>query len=356
METNEGDLLDIAERMRIGLTTYSTGGDWDAKEYTESRKTLLGSPVADLLPSFVKHCRTLPDFWSFIKGKFVHYQERREFLRTEFAPLLDRLEQGSESISELDEYELGELIGRGGFGRVHRAHHRLLEIDFAVKLFSPFFTSEGDKALDRFFREARILFRLNHPNIIRVFHVGLLKGQPYIRMELFDGKTLNDTLKEKGRIPARRARAIAKEVARGLAHAHKEKILHRDLKPSNVMTTKPGRLKILDFGLGAFIEDDIVSRVTRTGESIVSGYYTAPELLQDPQLLDPRVDIYSLGAIWFTLLTGRAPAGVGIADTLRSECGQLPEAECKVILDCLSPIEKRTASANDLIEAIDAIE
>lgn len=121
------------------------------------------------------------------------------------------------------------------------------------------------------------------------------------------------------------------------------------------MVAKPGKLRILDFGLGVFIEDDIVSRVTRTGESVVGGHYTAPELIQNPKLLDPRVDIYSLGAIWFTLVTGRAPAGVDLAETLDSEC-DLVEPERELILSSLRPLEKRLASSPELLAAIAAIE
>lgn len=199
MNGEQEDLLDLVERMKIGLTSYATDGGWDAEEYKRLRKTLLASPVAESLPSFIRRCRSLDDFWSFIKGKFKHYQERRDFLIAEFDPSFERLEEGP--ITEFDEYEMGELIGRGGFGRVHKIHHRRLDIEFAIKLFSPFFSEHSDGSIDRFFREARILFKLNHPNIIRVYHVGMYKRQPYIRMELFKGSTLNEVLKKLAEFP-----------------------------------------------------------------------------------------------------------------------------------------------------------
>lgn len=348
------DLLDLLHQMKIGLTKRSTGGGWETEEYQRLRKTLLASPIAAKLPAFVRFCRDLTDFWTFIQPKFAHYHERREFLAAEFAPVFDVLEQGT--IAELDEYEMGELIGRGGFGEVYKVRHVRLDLEFAVKLFAPVYGETNDGSLDRFFREARILFKLNHPNIIRVHHVGLYKRQPYIRMELFEGNTLNDVLLKFGRLPPKRARTIVRDIAEGIAHAHGEVgVIHRDLKPSNIMVAKPGRLRILDFGLGVFVEEDIVSRLTKTGESVVGGYYTAPELLQNPKLLDPRVDIYSLGAIWFTLITGRAPAGIDLADALATD-SDLDEFEREIILKTLRPLTKRQASAPELLAAVESIE
>ena len=95
MENESDDILDILHRLKIGLTKFSTGDGWDTEEYQRLRKTLLTSPVAPKLPGFIKFCRDLPDFWTFIKPKFAHYQERREFLAAEFAPPFDVLEQGS---------------------------------------------------------------------------------------------------------------------------------------------------------------------------------------------------------------------------------------------------------------------
>jgi serine/threonine protein kinase len=350
---SEEDLLGLLHRMKIGLTKRSTGQGWDDEEYQLLRKTLLASPIATKLPSFVKFCQDLSDFWTFIQPKFPHYHERREFIAAEFAPAFDVLEQGE--ITELDEFEMGDLIGRGGFGEVYKVRHRLLDLDFAIKLFAPIYSVHNDGSLDRFFREARILFKLNHPNIIRVHHVGLYKRQPYIRMELFEGSSLNDVLIRSGRLLPTRARAIVRGIVEGLIHAHIDAgVIHRDLKPSNVMVSKRGKLRILDFGLGVFVEEDIVSRITKTGESVLGGYYTAPELLQNPKLLDPRVDIYSTGAIWFTLLTGRAPAGVDLVDTLDSEC-DLKKSEREIVLKTLRPLPRRHASAPELLAAIENI-
>lgn len=345
------DLREIVEELKSGLTSYATGGKFDPDEYRRLRKIVLGAPsLTGLVPEFVQKCRDLGDFWAFIQPKFAKYRERRSFLSEEFERILEHVDTGA--LEQVAQFDIGERLGRGGFGEVYRFRHRLLKMDFAVKLFAPVYGGLEDGHLDRFFREARILFALNHPNIVRVYDVGMYQGRPFIRMELFEGETLNDVLKTRGRLPPLSARRIVGGIAEGLEHAHRKKVIHRDLKPSNIMIAKPRQLRILDFGLGVFVEEDIVSRVTKTGDSVVGGYYTAPELLANPKLLDPRVDIYSLGAIWFNLLTGRVPAGVDVAEALDREV-ELDEAEREALLKCLRPISARHESAEDIVKVIE---
>jgi serine/threonine protein kinase len=249
--------------------------------------------------------------------------------------------------------QLGERIGRGGFGEVYRYKHEFLQMDFAVKVFSPFYTEDKDTLLQRFFREARILFALNHPNVIRVFDVGILENQPFILMELFPGKTLNEKLQQNGRVSPEFARNVVTQIAAGLQHAHAANVLHRDLKPSNVMVLGDNaeEVRILDFGLGVFVEADIAKRLTKPGEGLVGGHYSAPELIAEPRLLEPHIDIYSVGAIWFTLLTGRPPAGSNIAEVLDSEVHLSPE-EREALLRCLRDAPNRFASASELRDTL----
>jgi serine/threonine-protein kinase len=352
MEEPSVSLRDIVEELKSGLTRHATGGKFDDDEYRRLRKILLGSSIASLVPEFIRKSRDLSDFWAFIQPLLPTYRERRSYLNEHFEKILEQVD--TTDLEQVANLEIGERLGRGGFGEVYRFHHRLLDMDFAVKLFAPVCGGTESGHMDRFFREARILFALNHPNIIRVFDVGLYQSRPFIRMELFAGETLNDVLKARGRISPQAARPIIARITEGLDHAHRKGIIHRDLKPSNVMIAKPKQLRILDFGLGVFVEEDIVSRVTKTGESVVGGYYTAPELLQDAKLLDPRVDIYSVGAIWFNLLTGRAPAGVEVAEALDSEV-DLGKDEREVLLKCLRSSSKRHESAQDLLGELEAI-
>lgn len=342
------NLLDVVVSLKSGLTAKATGKGWDEAEYHRLRKIVLSaSSLATAVPEFLRRCKTLEDFWEHIQPKFAHYAERRGYLEEQFAALFERVDMpGQETGLALD---TGELIGRGGFGEVYRVRHRFLDMEFAVKLFAPFYGDIHDGHMERFFREARILFSLNHPNIIRVHDVGIYNRRPYIQMDLFEGSNLNQVLAKSGRVAPSQALRIVVAMAEGLRHAHEDvRVIHRDLKPSNVMIAKPGRLRILDFGLGVFVEDDIVSRVTKTGESVVGGYYTAPELLENPRLLEPNVDIYSLGAVWFTLLCGRPPAGTGLEHVLDREVS-LPPAYRTVLVRCMSPAEGRYRTMADLL-------
>jgi eukaryotic-like serine/threonine-protein kinase len=263
-------IRDVVEELKSGLTRRATGTEWDDDEYRRLRKTLLGSSLTSLVPEFIRKSVDLNDFWAFIQPLFPSYRERRRYLNEQFEKLLEQVD--TSAFEQVANFEIGESLGRGGFGEVYRFHHTLLNMDFAIKLFAPIYGGTETGHMDRFFREARILFALNHPHIIRVFDVGLYQGRPFIRMELFHGETLNDVLKTHGRITPKAARPIISRMADGLAHAHGKSVIHRDLKPSNVMIARPRQLRILDFGLGVFVEDDIVSRVTKTGESVVGGY------------------------------------------------------------------------------------
>jgi eukaryotic-like serine/threonine-protein kinase len=350
MTDESTDLLAIVETLKTGLMSRATGGSFDSQEYRRGRRIVLSLPsLLEVAPTFLKKCRDIDDFWLFIQPKFKTYKERRSYILEEFQPLLDLVEIGTYITGV--ELEIGDLIGRGGFGEVYKTHHRLLDLDFAIKLFAPIYSDRTDGNLERFFREAKILFALNHRNIIRVFDVGILQGRPFIRMELFDGITLSALLYDRGRVDVRSARRIVISILDGLSHAHTLGVIHRDLKPSNVMIAKPGRLKILDFGLGVFVEDDIVSRITKTGEAVVGGYYTDPELLANPRLLDPRVDLYSVGAIWFDLLTGRAPSGIDVSERLDAEVN-LSVPERAALLKCFRAIPRRHKSADTLLQLL----
>lgn len=350
----EDDVLELIEYFKSELMIYATGGSADISDfdYARIRKVLIGIPnLKDLVPDFLIKYRSKLEFWGFIKEEYSSYAERRKYLAEVFNAMIDRLEESN--LNAIFQSDDNELIGEGGFGQVFKFENKLINLDFAIKILNPAFANGGEGNLERFFREARILFKLQHPNIIRVYDVGMMGSVPFIKMEYFEGKDLNKVLKEFGNLSSEKALVLVEEISKALSYAHnKIGIVHRDLRPSNIMVARPNQFRIIDFGLGVFLEKELVSRITRTGESIVGGHYTAPELIDNPRLLDPRSDIYSLGAVWFTALTGRPPAGSRINEQLSSIL-KLEKGYSDMILKCLDDIDERYQNINELLEDIE---
>ncbi|MEV7435109.1 serine/threonine-protein kinase [Streptomyces griseoviridis] len=203
-------------------------------------------------------------------------------------------------------YRLVESIGSGGMGRVWRAHDEVLHRAVAIKeLTAALYVSEGDRdrLLKRTRSEARAAARINHSAVVTVHDVLEHDGRPWIVMELVEGYSLADAVKERGRIEPAEAARIGMWVLRALRAAHTAGVLHRDVKPGNVLIGHDGRVLITDFGI-AQIEGD--STITRTGEVVGSVDYLAPERVrgQDP---GPSSDLWALGATLYTAVEGRSP-------------------------------------------------
>lgn len=347
-------LGDLIQELKLGLISRATGKGMDPGRYREIRRVLLGIPnLQSQIPTFLRTCGSPDDFWSFIQPEFASYQERRHFISKSFQPLADAVD-GIASISEA-ELAIGDVIGRGGFGTVYKAHHSVLDMDFAIKVFEPAFDDGAAAPLERFFREARILLMLNHVNIVRVFDAGLFKSKPFIRMELLEGKNLSEFLRDHGAMPLLKAATLVRKILEALSHAHGDaKVCHRDLKPSNVMVAGE-RVKIVDFGMGAFVEQELVSRLTRTGEHLVGGYFSAPELVQNPKVIDARADIYSVGAIWYNVITGRPPAGTDLVEQLKA-VPKMTDRYRVAVTTALSAVEKRFQSAAEMLAEVQVIE
>jgi len=348
----EDDLILQMEQFKIGLVSRATGGNFDTTEYSRLRKLIMTNPnLEKVIPNFLKVCRTSDEFWGWIQAEAPSYKERRMIISSFINPILEVLEYETEegALEFSKNYEEKEIIGNGGFGLVYLYEHKLLKLPFAVKVFAPAFYEGGEKELERFFQEARILFKLNHPSIIKVYDAGMIGKRPFIRMEYFDGKNLNQILNTHGILTALQSLQMIKELVNGLNHAHEEiGIIHRDLKPSNVMAKSPNQFRIIDFGLSIFIENDLHSRITKTGENTISGYYNAPELISNPKLIDKRSDIYSIGAIWYTMLTNQPPAGTGFLDILKSN-ESINDKYLSCIEKCLKPISMRYKNCEELI-------
>ncbi|WP_329118474.1 serine/threonine-protein kinase [Streptomyces sp. NBC_01465] len=203
-------------------------------------------------------------------------------------------------------YRLGELIGRGGMGKVWRAHDEVLHRTVAVKeLTAGLFVSEADRTVlhARTQKEARAAARINHPGVVTVHDVIPYDDRPWIVMEYVDGPSLADAAKESGALAPREAARIGLHVLGALRAAHAAGVLHRDVKPGNILLARDGRVLITDFGIAA-IEGD--SEITRTGEIVGSIDYLAPERVQG-EAPGPASDLFSLGATLYTAVEERSP-------------------------------------------------
>jgi serine/threonine protein kinase len=252
----------------------------------------------------------------------------------------------------LGKLTVGEQIGQGGFGVVHLATLEGIDRTFAIKFLHPSGLNNEDLATyrKRFFREANLLFGLRHPWITAIYGVGEHAERPYILMEYFEGLDLHQVRAKGGAPSPEKVLPFIERVAAALSHAHERGVVHRDIKPSNLMLSTTGGARVLDFGVAALL-DPSGERFTRTGDQVPGDTYSAPELTDNPGLLDARSDVYSLGACWFTLITGRAPKGGRLDAALRRTEGVTP-AYADVLLRCLDPLDDRYQSAQALGDAI----
>jgi len=267
---------------------------------------------------------------------------------------------------KLGSYEIVSSLGAGGMGEVYRARDESLGREVAIKVLPKELASDPDR-LRRFEQEARAAAALNHPNILAVYGFSTTEEHaPYLVTELLQGQTLRERLQQ-GEIPVRKAVEFALQTARGLAAAHDRGIVHRDLKPENLFLTRDGVVKILDFGLAKLIVPKVTSKTsvatasfTEVGVVLGTAGYMSPEQVRG-QVVDPRSDIFSLGAILYEMLSGkRAFEGTTAADTmsaiLKEEPAELsasgrslPPALGRIVDRCLEkePAE-RFQSARDL--------
>ncbi len=203
-------------------------------------------------------------------------------------------------------YVIRSPLGRGGMGAVYLGEHETLNRPAAIKVLSA-----GDAnrrvAVERFQREARAAAALDHPNIVRIFDVGQQGDVYYLAMEFVDGQTLEQIVRTSGALSCSRAMEYVAQAAAGLQHAFEKGFVHRDIKPDNLMLTRDGTIKILDMGLARSSADaDKVTEMLDSGAVVGTADFIAPEQAMSAAV-DIRADIYSLGATFFALLTGKPP-------------------------------------------------
>ncbi|HEY6931615.1 MAG TPA: serine/threonine-protein kinase [Thermoanaerobaculia bacterium] len=199
-------------------------------------------------------------------------------------------------------YEILEELGSGGMGRVYRAKNITLERVVALKMLAPAFSVDQD-FVARFLKEARSAARLNHPNIVQIYDFGNVEGIYYLAMEYVNGESLRAYVKRQ-KFTEKSAIAVVREAVRALGVAHAEGIVHRDIKPDNIMLTTKGELKLVDLGIAKRLDED--QDLTQTGQAVGTPQYISPEQIRGLRV-DARADIYSLGATFYHLLTGRPP-------------------------------------------------
>jgi len=273
---------------------------------------------------------------------------------------------------QLGSYEITALLGKGGMGEVYRARDPRLGREVAVKVLPVAYSTDADR-LRRFEQEARAVGKLNHPNVLTVYDVGVHNGAPYIVTELLDGEELRAQLQQ-GPVPQRRALDYAQQTATGLAAAHAKGIVHRDLKPENIFITSDGRVKILDFGLAKLKAPVSGSSINTapllsTAPGVVMGTvgYMPPEQVIGHDT-DGRADIFALGVILYEMLSGKRPfsgeSAVEVMNAiLKEDPPDLSEANARIaptlvriVHRCIEKKpEQRFQSASDLAFALDAL-
>ena len=263
--------------------------------------------------------------------------------------------------TKIGPYILHEELGRGGMAVVYRATHPRTGEVVALKQLLPQFTAD-EQSLTRFLMETELLRELDHPNIIRIIDAGDINKCPYYAMELITGPSLDNVMKEKGRLSNTEVRQIGGAVARALGKAHEAGVIHRDIKPSNVMLTNTGIPKLTDFGIAKRLDSP---HLTMTGMIVGTPAYLAPEMCEGGSA-DSKSDIYSFGATLYAMLCGRPPfSGDNLPaimnqvvnkppPDIRTFCGTVEDELSSLVMRCLEKNPaKRPGSMLEVAKILD---
>jgi serine/threonine protein kinase len=241
-------------------------------------------------------------------------------------------------------YEILEVLGEGGMGAVYKAKDRELDRLVALKVIRPELATNPD-ILQRFKQEILLSSKVTHRNVVRIYDLGDAEGFKFITMEYVEGEDLRHALKSHGKLGVNDAVGIIEQLFSGLEAAHRVGIIHRDLKPGNIMLDASGRVVVMDFGLARAIASD---GMTQTGLMVGTMEYMSPEQAQAKDL-DERSDIFTVGLIFYELLTGKMPyqADSAVASLLKrtqeraapvsSHDAAIPGSLSSIVAKCLEP-------------------
>jgi len=212
----------------------------------------------------------------------------------------------------IGKYKVLERLGQGGMGSVYLCEHKVMRRRTAVKVL-PTARAEDPASLERFYREAKAIAALDHPNIVRAYDIDQEGKLHFLVMEYVDGSSLQEIVKQHGRMDVTRAAHYIRQAAIGLQHAHHvARLVHRDVKPGNLLVDRHGVVKVLDMGLARFFHDEEDVLTKKYDETVLgTADYLAPEQALDSHGVDIRADIYGLGATFYFMLTGVTPFSDG---------------------------------------------
>jgi tetratricopeptide (TPR) repeat protein/tRNA A-37 threonylcarbamoyl transferase component Bud32 len=286
----------------------------------------------------------------------------RRFIGTPGAQAAGEAAEGAATPQFWGQYELLKEIGTGGMGVVYEAKDRSLDRPVAIKRMREELRVDPQER-SRFMAEAKTVAALHHPNIVDIYNVVEDQGDVYLVFEFVKGNTLADVIREKGPMPFEAARNVLKAACEAVDYAHKHKVIHRDIKPSNIMVSEEGAIKVMDFGVARQAKDAL-TKLAMTNTVVGTPPYMAPE--QEQGTVRPESDVYSLGIVFYEMLTGQLPfAGQGAGMLLNKMNGKhsalptdlgLPDGLDVIFKKALDPDpEKRFKTGSELTLAVESL-
>jgi serine/threonine protein kinase/formylglycine-generating enzyme required for sulfatase activity len=255
----------------------------------------------------------------------------------------------------LPQYEILEILGRGGMGAVYKGRQKSLKRLVAIKILPPDAADDEMRFVERFENEAQTMAAMNHPAIVSVYDFGeTAEGLLYFIMEFVDGTDVHKMIQTSGKLGDDYALAITAHVCDALDYAHSRGVIHRDIKPANILIDQEGRVKVADFGLAKMHDPSMTSGLTRTNMAMGTPDYVAPEALSMGMVVDHRADLYAVGVMLYQMLTGEVPRGMF---RMPSEKGigtdpRFDEIICKAME---SDRDHRYQTASEVRHALDVI-